>query len=179
MSRKPDKLAVDDAVWQRAVAREAVIRPLASKARLSPADVGLACRQLELGRARGRSAVCLGQSARSVVSVDAADPAEAAEWARRFGIADRLTFLRGGVADVVPGLPGPFGLVFVDTGHDAASVDRDISVALPLLGPGGLLAFHDYPDPGWPDVRRVVDDHARRLGWKRVAQADFLGVFRT
>lgn len=52
MSRKPDKLAVEDAVWQKAVAREAVIRPLASKARLSPADVGLACRQLELGRAR-------------------------------------------------------------------------------------------------------------------------------
>jgi hypothetical protein len=44
---------------------------------------------------------------------------------------------------------------------------------------GGLLAFHDYPDPGWPDVRRVVDDHARRLGWQRTAQADFLGVFRT
>jgi hypothetical protein len=57
-------------------------------------------------------------------------------------------------------------------------VARDIASALPLLAPCGLLAFHDYPDPGWPDVRRVVDEHARRLGWKRVAQADFLGVFR-
>ncbi|MBZ7927067.1 Mu transposase C-terminal domain-containing protein (plasmid) [Ensifer adhaerens] len=52
MSRKPDKFAVEDAVWLKAVAREAVILPLASKARLSPADVGLACRQLEVGRAR-------------------------------------------------------------------------------------------------------------------------------
>lgn len=40
------------------------------------------------------------------------------------------------------------------------------------------MAFHDYPDPTWPDVRRVVDERARNLGWKRVAQADFLGIFR-
>ena len=50
---------------------------------------------------------------------------------------------------------------------------------LPLLAPGGLLAFHDYPDPGWPDVRGVVDEHAARLGWRRTAQAHFLGAFRT
>jgi hypothetical protein len=57
MSRKPDKLVVDDAVRRKAVAREAVIRPLASKARLSPADVGLACRQLETAHTgRKRSA---------------------------------------------------------------------------------------------------------------------------
>ena len=51
--------------------------------------------------------------------------------------------------------------------------------ALPVLRPGGLLAFHDYPESGWPDVRRVVDEHARRLGWERIAQAGYLGVFRT
>lgn len=52
MGRRPDKLAVDEAVWQQAVAREAVLRPLAAKERLSPADVGMACRQLGLGRTR-------------------------------------------------------------------------------------------------------------------------------
>lgn len=52
MGGNPDKFAVDDAAWRKAVAREAIIRPLASKGRLSPADVGLACRQLGLGRAR-------------------------------------------------------------------------------------------------------------------------------
>jgi hypothetical protein len=44
---------------------------------------------------------------------------------------------------------------------------------------GGLLAFHDHTDPGWPDVRWVEDEHACRLGWKRIAQAGLLGVFRT
>ena len=134
---------------------------------------------LELGTGRGRSAVCLGQSARRAVSVDVADQGEAAEWARRYGVADRVAFARGDAAAACRGLDGPFDLAFVDTLHDAASVERDVAAALPLLAPGGLLAFHDYPDPGWPDVRRVVDAHARRMGWVRVAQADFLGVFRT
>lgn len=49
MGRRPDKLAADDAAWQLAVAREAVIRPLVIKGRLSPADIGPACRQLGLG----------------------------------------------------------------------------------------------------------------------------------
>ncbi len=39
--------------------------------------------------------------------------------------------------------------------------------------------FRGYPDPQWPNARRIVDDHARALGWRRIAQADFLGVFRT
>jgi hypothetical protein len=134
---------------------------------------------LELGTRCGRSTVCLGQSANRVVAVDVADQSEAAEWARRFGVADRVEFVRGDAGEVCRNLTGKFGLAFIDTLHDAASVERDIAGVLPLLTPGGLLAFHDYPDPGWPDVRRVVDDHARRLGWKRVAQADFLGVFAT
>ena len=135
---------------------------------------------LELGRAFGRSAVCLGQAARRVVSVDLAEPAEAAEWCRRYGVADRVEFRRGDAAEVCRDLAGErFDLGFIDTGHDAASVERDIASVLPLLAPGGVLVFHDYPDPGWPDVRRVVDAHAARRGWKRTAQAGYLGVFQT
>jgi hypothetical protein len=140
---------------------------------------GLGLRALELGTRCGRSTMCLGQSAKHVVSVEIADQSEAKEWARRFGVADRVTFLRGDAAAVCLSLNEPFDLVFIDTLHDAASVEADIASALRLLEPGGLLAFHDYPDPAFPDVRAVVDEHARRLGWKRIAQADFLGVFRT
>lgn len=52
MAGKHDKLVVGDDCWRQAVERETVIRPLAAKAQLSPADVGVACRQLGLGRAR-------------------------------------------------------------------------------------------------------------------------------
>lgn len=134
---------------------------------------------LELGTACGRSTVCVGQSAKRVVSVDVADQGEAMEWVRRFDVAERVEFVQGDAREVCQGLRGKFDLAFIDTLHDAASVERDIASALRLLEPNGLLAFHDYPDPGWPDVRRVVDEHALRLGWKRIAQSDFLGVFKT
>jgi putative transposase len=52
MKRKIDKLNVDDAKWREAVAREAIIRPLASQGRLSPVDIDAACRALGLRRAR-------------------------------------------------------------------------------------------------------------------------------
>ena len=134
---------------------------------------------LELGADGGRAAVTLAQSARRVVSVGEEDPSETAEWARRFGVVDRVKFVRGDAAEVCRGLASPVGLAFLGDTRDAAGIERDIAAVLPLLAPGGLLAFHDYPYPRWPDVRRVVDDHARRLNWRRTAQADFLGVFRT
>ena len=136
-------------------------------------------RVLELGTAQGRSTVCLGQSATQVVSVDLADHSAAAEWCRRYGLSQRIKFRQGDVTAVCSKLTGPFGLVFIDTGHDAASVRRDINAALSLLEMGSRLAFHDYPDPGWPDVRRVVDEYASRLGWKRIAQAGYIGLFQT
>lgn len=52
MKRKVAKLDIDDAAWREAVAREAIIRPLASKGRLSLVEIGAACRALGLRRSR-------------------------------------------------------------------------------------------------------------------------------
>jgi hypothetical protein len=133
---------------------------------------------IELGTDGARATVCLAQGAKRVVTMDIQDQGPAIEWARRFGVAERVEFRQG---DVNEGLGGGerFGLAFVDTEHDAASVRRDLEVAVRVLEPGGLVAVHDYPDPGWPAVRAMVDEFAGRLGWKRIAQADYLGVFRT
>ncbi len=134
-------------------------------------------RVLELGRFHGRSTVALAQSVREVVSVDALDPAPAAGWLERFGVADRAELRRGTFAEVVPPLE-PFELVFVDGEHDAASARADVDLALSVLAPGGVLACHDYPDPSWPDVRRVVDAAAAERGLVRIRQSDYLGAFR-
>ncbi len=136
-------------------------------------------RVLELGTQSGRATVCAAQSAAGVVSVSRDDQSEAAEWVRRYGLADRVHFLRGDFAGACGTLRGGFDLTLIDGEHDARSVAADIAATLPLLAPGGRLAFHDYPDPGWPDVRRTVDDHARRRGWRRIAQEGYLGVFQT
>ncbi|HTU93075.1 MAG TPA: class I SAM-dependent methyltransferase, partial [Gemmataceae bacterium] len=136
-------------------------------------------RVLELGTGLGRSTVCLAQQARQVVTIDRQDQSEAREWCRRYRLHDRVVFRQGKVERIAPRLEERFDLVFVDTEPDEPSVRRDIEASLPLLSGDGLLAFHDYPDPGWPGVRRVVDEYAGRLGWRRLAQADFLGIFRT
>jgi hypothetical protein len=118
----------------------------------------------------------LAQSARAVASVDTGDPTPAADWLSRFGIGGQVDLRRGTFADVVPAL-GRFDMVFVDGTHDAPNVRADLDLALAALAPGGVVACHDYPDPDWPDVRRVVDEVAARAGLRRVRQSDYLGVF--
>jgi len=136
-------------------------------------------RALESGTGRGRATVCLAQRARRVVSVDAADQSEAEEWTRRYQVRDRVAFRRGGFDRVAPGLGERFDLVLTTAEGDPSGVGRDVEAALAVLEPGGSMAFLGYPDPRWPETRRVVDDFAHRLGWRRVAQEDFLGVFQT
>jgi predicted O-methyltransferase YrrM len=133
---------------------------------------------LELGTACGRSTICSAQRARRVVSVDRRPQTEAAEWLRRYGLLERVTFRHDDVASLRDEFDERFTLAFIDTEHDAESVARDIEFALKVLEPVSVIAFHDYPDPGWPEVRKVVDDYASRLGWQRVAQADYMGAFR-
>lgn len=133
---------------------------------------------VEFGTAGGRATVCLAQAAKYVLTVDVQDQRAAAEWVQRFVVADHVEFRRGDVAERLGEGGERFGLAFVDTEPDAASVRRDLVLALRVLEPGGLVAVHDYPDPGWPAVRAVVDEFAGRLGWTRITQIDYLGVFR-
>lgn len=134
---------------------------------------------LELATWPGRATVCLAQQAIHVTTVTPNEPSGSREWVRRFALSPRVDFHKGDVLGICRALDRRFDMAFVDTLHDAQSVRRDIDALLPLLQPRALIAFHDYPDPGWPEVRPVVDDYARRLGWTRIAQADYLGVFQT
>lgn len=134
---------------------------------------------LELGTCLGRSTVCLAQSATRMVTVDHAPQNEAQEWARRFGVSERIEFCQGDVKTILSNRSDRFELIFIDTEHDARSLTRDIEMALPRLEPQGLIAFQAYPNPGYPDVRPVVDAFASQLRWKRIAQQNYVGVFQT
>lgn len=139
-------------------------------------------RVLELGTQGGRATVCLAQSARKVVTIDSKITDEAKEWFRRYGLSSKIIPIDAEGShptEAVRDFACEFDLVLVDTEHDAASVRRDIDVAIKVLKPGGLIAFHDYPAYYWPEVRPVVDEYARKLGWKRTHQIDYMGVFRT
>ena len=53
--------------------------------------------------------------------------------------------------------------IFVDGGHDYDTVKADTENALKMLAPGGVIAWHDYNAPGYPDVSEYLDDLSEDL----------------
>jgi predicted O-methyltransferase YrrM len=113
-------------------------------------------RILEVGTSNGYSTIWLAWAARDtdghVTTIERA--ADKAAMARanfaRAGLADRVTLLVGDAHDVLPALPGPFDLVFLDA--DRESYLTYLDVLLVRLRPGGLL------------VTDNVVSHAHELG---------------
>jgi hypothetical protein len=69
---------------------------------------------------------------------------------------ERAVFLRGGsvaMADQVP--DGSLALVYIDGDHSYEGCLRDIVAWFPKLGPGAVMAFHDYENPVY-GVKRAV-----------------------
>lgn len=117
---------------------------------------------LELGAQYGFSTIILAQAARRVTSVDwhqgdasiaamGGGPADTWEAYRanlaRYGVAGKVDARRGRFSDVLPALAKAGALfdgVFLDAQHDAAAVQADLELALPLVRAGGWVAFHDY-----------------------------------
>jgi hypothetical protein len=121
-------------------------------------------RVLEIGSYFGLSTVCLARTAGEVVSIDTHDgrgteipqntfPAFETNL-RRYDVDHKVRWTVGTVDDAHE--LGDFDLVFIDGGHDAESVGRDIAFALRSLAPNGLIAFHDYKSAD-PDVTQAVD----------------------
>lgn len=127
---------------------------------------------LEIGSAYGYSTVIMALAdARVVVTVDphTAHDSYGALHANlgMYNVSDRVWVLRGTSQAELPhfnrgaerrfDLDG-FDLVFVDGDHTAAGVEHDVTAALQLLRPGGVLACHDYgEDCCCPEVRPTLD----------------------
>jgi len=71
-----------------------------------------------------------------------------------------------------------FDFIYIDTSHDYETVRRQLRRALPLLGPGGLLAGDDYSDQGTWGVRRAVSEaapgHALFANWIWIATREHI-----
>ncbi|MBN9034367.1 hypothetical protein P7F60_30450 [Rhizobium sp. YJ-22] len=63
MTKKPDKMAATEAAWTKAIAREALIRPLASATRISAGRLAGVCRDLGLKRTRLYELIALYRAA--------------------------------------------------------------------------------------------------------------------
>jgi predicted O-methyltransferase YrrM len=144
---------------------------------------------LEMGAYHGFSTIVLASVASRVTSVDwhggdvhaGMGPSRDLFTANllRYDVLDHVDVRVGRFADVLPVLADEGALfdgLFLDAQHDAASVSADLDLALPLVRPGGFIAFHDYgrgPATGHPDfaVTEVADERvgitgrAGHLGW--------------
>lgn len=110
---------------------------------------------LELGTQYGYSCLRMAETARVVVTVDwhlgdpdAGEvdslPAFAHNYRQRQGLGSLVPVV-GRTEQVLPMLrPFSFDMLFHDAGHDFASVDRDLTLALPLLKLGAWVAVHDW-----------------------------------
>ena len=117
---------------------------------------------LELGAWYGFSTVVLAQAARRVTSIDwhqgdasitAMGHPDEDTWEAyranlaRYGVAGKVDARRGRFAEVLPALAAQavlFDGCFLDAQHDPAAVQADLDLVLPLIRPGGWVAFHDY-----------------------------------
>jgi predicted O-methyltransferase YrrM len=133
-------------------------------------------RVIELGAWLGHSTIVLASVAEEVVSVDWHLGDEHAgirnTWEEflanldRYGVAGNVIPVRGRFEDELPLMAelhaGEFDGAFIDAKHDLESVTRDTALVLPLIRPGGFIAWHDYgrgPHTGNPDfaITQVAD----------------------
>jgi predicted O-methyltransferase YrrM len=120
----------------------------------------------ELGAAYGETAALLGETARSVVTVES-DPGRAAVARERLAGLANIELLEGDAYEQLSGR-GPFGLVFADGGRP-----YDWEAILALTEPGGLIVKDDLTP-----ARPVEGDDVREflLRDPRLAAAEILAT---
>lgn len=110
---------------------------------------------LEIGSQFGRSTIALASAASRVHAVDwHKGDAHAGhsdtfkpflENLERHGVRNKVVVHLGTSEQIAPILkPASFDLVFIDAFHERSAVEKDAALCLPLVRPGGIIAFHDY-----------------------------------
>lgn len=133
----------------------------------------LAGRALEVGSAFGYSAIAMALAGAHVTAVDphAGELPNSLEIMRgnlvAYQVTDRVDIIASPSQQALPTLePASYDLVFIDADHREPAVTHDVTWALKLLRPGGVLACHDLDEGSCPGVREALDrlfDHPEPL----------------
>jgi SAM-dependent methyltransferase len=81
----------------------------------------------------------------------------------------RRFIFHGESVEMAKEVPNDLDFVFIDADHSYKGVRDDIEAWKDKVKPGGLLSGHDYNnpnDPCGPEVKRAVDEAARKYGWE-------------
>jgi predicted O-methyltransferase YrrM len=72
------------------------------------------------------------------------------------------------------------GFLFIDTDHKRKHLYQELEEWLPLVKPGGIIAFHDYDDPDkkFPEMKAAIDEAAVRHLWKLIGRVGSLIAFK-
>jgi len=128
---------------------------------------GLRGRGVEVGVAKGvYSALVLREwSGRELISIDPWYDRPENEAQARARLADfgARSLIWPVTSEEAAGRVGDRELDFayIDAAHDYESVKQDLALWFPKVRPGGILAGHDYPEPG---VRAAVDEFCAAHG---------------
>lgn len=120
---------------------------------------------LEIGTAYGYSTVALAQVAKRVTAVDPhfthGSYEVALENLRAYGVADRVALIQTNSQHAMPALYYEgcrFDMVWIDGDHTAEGVEHDVTWAIKLLRPDGVIACHDYDEATCPGVQIALDE---------------------
>jgi predicted O-methyltransferase YrrM len=123
---------------------------------------------VELGTGTGWTAIALAldDPARTVISYDPVVRAERERYLDLAGDGVRARIELRAEPDRAGPRPGDpaVELLFVDSAHDRASVGAAFRAWRPALGPGAVVAFHDFDHPDWPGVREAIVEDLRLDG---------------
>lgn len=119
---------------------------------------------LEIGTAYGYSTVALALVAEHVTAVDPhlthGSYGDVLSNLRAYGLAEKATVVKDLSQDALPRLHEAgmrYDLVWIDGDHTAEVVEHDVTWAVRLLKPGGVIACHDYDEVTCPGVRMALD----------------------
>ena len=183
MSEPP---AVDDFLAERLLPAEPAFEDILRAARedgLPPADVSplqgrllellarmqQAERILEVGTLAGYSTLWLARSGARVVTleIDARHAGVARANLDRAGVGDAVEIVVGPALETLPGVEGPFDLVFIDA--DKQSSADYLALALEKVRPGALIVVDNIVRGG--ALADLADDEPRVVGSRRVVEA--------
>ncbi|MCB9989392.1 MAG: class I SAM-dependent methyltransferase [Rhodospirillales bacterium] len=82
-------------------------------------------------------------------------PASPRDFCAKLGCADLVDFHVGPCQDYMRGTDQQYDFIFLDGDHRASAVYQELSVALPLLKPGGAVLLHDY----YPEAKPLYPDN--------------------
>ena len=114
--------------------------------------------EIGTGTAWTTIALALADRRRRVVSFDPVVRPERDDYLRLVGRSarSRIELIAGPGEAGAGAVAGPVDMLFVDGSHERERTIATFEAWRPAIGPGGIIAFHDFGNPGYPGVGEAI-----------------------